>query len=112
MPGYFRFPKRNMSWKLGEICRDPGLGRWQRMAESILCWPDLVVLDLGPLRFNLTHVVVFSMLIGMLCMLHHPAQDRLGHVIISQDLRRVRTQKEQPWETSTTKREVRAEGGQ
>jgi len=25
-------------------------------------------------RFNLTHVVVFSMLIGLLCMLHHPAQ--------------------------------------
>eukprot|EP00438_Fugacium_kawagutii_P006689 Skav219101 [mRNA] locus=scaffold1574:198427:206737:+ [translate_table: standard] len=36
-------------------------------------------------EFNLTHVVVFSMLIGMLCMLHHPAQDRLGHVFISQE---------------------------
>ena len=27
------------------------------------------------LRFSLTHVVVFSMLIGLLCMLHHPAQE-------------------------------------
>lgn len=26
-------------------------------------------------RFNLTHVVIFSMLIGLLSMLHHPAQD-------------------------------------
>lgn len=32
--------------------------------------------SLGDARFNLTHVVVFSMLIGLLCMLHHPAQDQ------------------------------------
>ncbi|CAE7408630.1 unnamed protein product [Symbiodinium necroappetens] len=30
-------------------------------------------------EFSLTHVVVFSMLIGLLCMLHHPAQDILQH---------------------------------
>ncbi|CAJ1352378.1 unnamed protein product [Effrenium voratum] len=30
-------------------------------------------------EFNLTHVVVFSTLIGMLCMLHHPAQDVIQH---------------------------------
>lgn len=30
-------------------------------------------------EFNLTHVVVFSMLIGLLCMLHHPEQDVIQH---------------------------------
>mmetsp|Transcript_22553 Transcript_22553/g.42504 ORF Transcript_22553/g.42504 Transcript_22553/m.42504 type:complete len:126 (+) Transcript_22553:52-429(+) len=30
-------------------------------------------------EFSLTHVVVFSLLIGALCMLHHPAQDVIQH---------------------------------
>mmetsp|Transcript_92596 Transcript_92596/g.164645 ORF Transcript_92596/g.164645 Transcript_92596/m.164645 type:complete len:136 (-) Transcript_92596:49-456(-) len=42
-------------------------------------------------EFNLSHVVLFSMLIALLCMLHHPAQDVIQHEVEKEEKKVAKT---------------------
>merc|ERR1712187_602333 len=49
------------------------LGLFAKIMNRIFPFPD------KKYEFNLTHVILFSLLIALLSMVHHPAQDTIEH---------------------------------
>eukprot|EP00933_Yihiella_yeosuensis_P082597 TRINITY_DN96532_c0_g1_i1.p1 TRINITY_DN96532_c0_g1~~TRINITY_DN96532_c0_g1_i1.p1 ORF type:complete len:143 (-),score=47.92 TRINITY_DN96532_c0_g1_i1:218-646(-) len=65
--------------KMCAITEAKKLGLFASVFNRIFPFPD------KKYEFNLTHVILFSLLIALLSMLHHPAQDVILHEVEKED---------------------------